>query len=143
MDAAFADPSVLKTAATVLGYAETYSILLRQRNAGRLDVISFGMAVTALENEVLQAAEFELLAIDTAAILAGISLMKQHNINSSDAAILAVYLRYSQSQVSGAFTCLLVASDKRFLRAAQAEGLATLNPEAVLPADVPALLAGL
>jgi hypothetical protein len=36
-----------------------------------------------------------------------------------------------------------VASDRRLLRAAGAEGLVTLNPETVPAADVPAFLASL
>jgi hypothetical protein len=38
---------------------------------------------------------------------------------------------------------LLVAADARLLRAAAAEGLATLNPGTVAAADVPAVLAAL
>jgi len=85
--------------------------------------------------------DFEMLAITEEDIFASILMMRRHNINSTDAAILTLLLAYAQTP--GALTCLLIAADKRLLRAAEAEGLATLNPEAVLPADVPALLAGL
>jgi hypothetical protein len=37
----------------------------------------------------------------------------------------------------------MVASDKRLLRAADAEGLKTLNPEIVSAAEVPGILAAL
>ena len=143
VDAIFADTQVKKMASTVLGYAETYSILLRKRNMGRLDTLNFNISVTALEDEILFAREFELFTIDNAAILSGIPLMKRHNINASDAAILAAYLRYSQAQPSGSPRCLLIASDPRVLRAASAEGLVTLNPETVSPEAVPEILAGL
>jgi hypothetical protein len=36
---------------------------------------------------------------------------------------------------------VLVAADQRLVRAAAAEGLATLNPETIPAVDVPALLA--
>lgn len=38
---------------------------------------------------------------------------------------------------------ILIAADQCLLRAAAAEGLATLNPEIVSPTDIPALLAAL
>lgn len=128
-------------AITMLGYAETYSILLRKQNSRVISSISFALATSALTNEVLNERDFQILAVDDAAILIGIALMKRHNLNSSDAAILAAYLRYAR--LPGSPPCLLVASDQRLLRAASAEGLATLNPELLLPADVPGTLASL
>jgi hypothetical protein len=67
--------------------------------------------------------------------------MEQHNVNASDAAILALFLRYRRALPPGAPGCALVAADQRLVQAAQAEGLTTLNPEVVIPADVPTLLA--
>lgn len=143
VDALFTDALVTKQTATVLGYAETFSILLRRRNSGSLTATTFNLAATALEEEILFGAEFDLLALGSDLILKGIPLMRQHNINSSDAAILAAFLRYSRAQTSDRPTCILVAADQRFLRAASAEGLATLNPESVSAAAVPAILAAL
>lgn len=130
-----------RLAATLLGYAETYSILLRRLNDRRLDVPTFTAAVLAQENEVLASLEFDLLSVDDASILSSIALMKRHNLNSSDAVILALFLRYARQQAAESVPCLLVAADQRLLRAAAAEGLATLNPESVSAAAVPALLA--
>jgi len=64
-------------------------------------------------------------------------------LNSNAAAILATFLRYIRSLPVGGPPCVLVAADGRLLRAAQAEGLAGLNPELVAEADMPALLAAL
>ncbi len=58
--------------------------------------------------------------------------MGTHNINSADVAILSTYLQF---QRASRVPCLLVASDKQLLRAAQAEGLNVLNPEEVTPAE--------
>ena len=138
-DALFADVSV-RQASTVLGYAETYSILLRKRNAGVLAPINFDVAVTALEDEVLFSPAFDLIELDSAAILAGIPLMRRHNINASDAAILAAFLHYSRAQPLGGQICVMTASDQRLLWAAAAEGLGMM-PEVMAPADVPARLA--
>lgn len=69
--------------------------------------------------------------------------MRQHNINASDAAILAALLRYDQARPPASPSILLVASDQRLLRAASPEGLATLDLEQVAPDAVPARLAAL
>ena len=54
---------------------------------------------------------------------------------------LTVMLEVARS--SDAPPCVLVASDKRLLRAAELEGLRTLNPEVTALEDVPAFLASL
>lgn len=123
---------------TPLGYAETYSILLRKRNGGILDSRAFAAAINALRAEVLGDPDFGLLSITDALIFGSLSLMGTHNINSADACLLATYLQF---QRAAAEPCLLIASDKRLLRAAEAEGLNGLNPEDVAPGDVPRALA--
>jgi hypothetical protein len=92
---------------------------------------------------VLDDPDFILLSVDDAAFLAGITLTDRHNLNSSDAALLATYLRHTRPRPTGAPPCVLIASDQRLLRAAQLEGLVTLNPELLPAADVPAALAAL
>ncbi len=87
--------------------------------------------------------DFGLLTISDMTILGSLSLMKAHNLNAADGAILATYLQFLHAQPSGGPPCLLVASDKRLLHAATAEGLATLNPELVAATDVPPFLAAL
>lgn len=128
---------------TFLSYAETFSLLLRDHNRGDISLSLFFSVVSALQAETLNSQDCNLLSIGDSDIIRGVEFIRHHNINSSDAAILAAFLRYSSSQSDDGPPCVLIASDKRFLRAAEAEGLATLNPESVLPADVPALLAGL
>lgn len=129
--------------ATVVGYAETFSMLLRNRNSGAISASTFVSAKTLLRAEVVDDPAFVLLTIDDAAIFAGISLMEQYNVNASDSSILAVFLRYIQTLPAGSLTPVLLASDQRLIVAAKAEGLAALDPEAVAAADVPAFLSGL
>lgn len=124
--------------ATFLGYAEAYSILLRKRNRNNLSGAAFAAATSLLRDEIVSSAEFTLLDVDTRDIFAGIGLIERHNINSADAMILAAFLRYA---LAIGEVCVLVASDRRLLRAAIAEGLKTLNPEQAT--DVPAFLAAL
>lgn len=142
-DVIFVSLPMSRMVMTFLSYAETFSLLLRKHNRGDISIPLFSSAVSALQAETLNSQDFNFLSISDGDMLRGVEFVRRHNINSSDAAILAAFIRYSQSQPFGSPPCVLVAADKRFLRAAQAEGLATLNPEAVLPADVPALLAGL
>jgi len=130
-------------AAALLGYAETYSILLRRLNDRRLNLPTFTVAALALEQEVLASPDFDLLSVDDAAIVNSLSLIRRHNLNASDAIILTLFLRYYHFHAPGRSPCVLIAADQRLLRAAAAEGLATLNPELVSPAEVPAILAAL
>jgi len=118
-------------------YAETYSLLLRKRNRQEMTNEIFAAAKSLLRTEVIDSPDFVMLATDAEDVLAGIVLMERHSINSSDAAFLAVCLRYAPPLGE---VCVLVASDQRLLRAAAAEGLRTLNPEQAA-ADVPAFLA--
>jgi predicted nucleic acid-binding protein len=127
---------------TAWGYAETYSVLLRRRNDGRIDFPAFLAAVAALQAEVVDSGRFHFLPIDEATIFASPLIMQQHNLNSTDAAILTRLLDVLPSLPPGD-ALVLVAADTRLLRGAAAEGLATLNPETVDATDVPALLAAL
>ena len=126
---------------TLLGYAETFSLLLRRMNDGSISTATFTIAISALQAEVINSMDVMLLTVEDTAILAGISLMQRHNVNASGAAILATFLRYAQARLAAMVPCILVAADKRLVRAAEAEGLKTLNPELVLAADVPGFLA--
>jgi hypothetical protein len=94
-----------------------------------------------LRNEVLLDPAFQFITISDEDFLAGIVLTDQHNLNSSDAAILASYLRYMRAQPLASPTSILVAADHRLIRAANTEGLRALNPEIVPAADVPSILA--
>jgi predicted nucleic acid-binding protein len=141
VNAVFAHAATHDLATTPWGYAETYSILLRKFNGGAINAAAWAKAVSALQAEVVNAPAFGLLPISDEAVFACVLMMRKHNLNATDAAILTMLLEHAQAvEVS---PILLIAADQRLLRAAAAEGLATLNPEIVSPADVPALLAAL
>jgi predicted nucleic acid-binding protein len=141
--ALFATVPVEEMAATPWGYAETYSILLRRFNGGVLNLASFTAAVAALQAEVVDNPDFALVSIPDEAVFASILLMRQHNLNATDAAILTVFLEYVQALPPESPRCVLVAADQRLVRAAQSEGLVTLNPELLPADDVPSFLATL
>lgn len=143
VNALFAALPATSMATTVWGYAETFAILLRRSNDGRLDQSTFTMITAALRREVIHSPEFGFLNVDDAAVLASLPLMQRHNLNTTDATLLAVLLRHALANPPGAPNYVLVAADKRFVRAAEAEGFKTINPELVPAADVPAFLARL
>jgi predicted nucleic acid-binding protein len=143
VDALFTHHPALWMATTVWGYAETFSIVLRKLNDGRLDQPTFTASITGLQTEVIDNPDFRFLTVDDAAVLAGISLMQRHNLNAADATILAAVLRYVRLQSPQDPRCILVAADRRLLRSAQAEGLTTLDPESFPAADVASFLAAL
>lgn len=127
---------------TVLNYAETCGALVRKRNGGAVDGATFSVARSALRAEIIDDPDFGVLAVEFGDILSGIDLIDRHNLNSADASILASFLSFAHAQ-SATTLCILVPADQRLLRAAHAEGLRTLNPEVIAPADVPAFLAAL
>src|SRR5262249_30385608 len=118
----------------------TYSVLLRKRNRGSISPATFSAARSALRSEVIDGPDFHLLVVDENDFLDSIDLMDRHNLNASDAAILAAFCRYAASLTEGA-TCLLIASDQPLLRAAQNENLAVMDPETHSAADVATRLA--
>ena len=125
---------------TILGYSETFAAILRKHNQGVLAVTAFTAAQEALRNEVIDDPEFAVLGLEFDDIFDGIELVRRHNLNSSDAAILQAYLKHA-TPMRRSVVSVLVASDQRLLRAAKAEGLDVLNPESIQPVDVPAFFA--
>lgn len=121
------DPSP-RMVATVIGYAECYSILRRKFHRGGMDAAAFRVAKSALRDETVVAPDFHLITVDDPAVFDGIRFMDTHNLNATDAAILTVFLSYQASLRSGE-RAVLVASDHRLLKAAQDEGMETLDPE--------------
>jgi len=138
--ALFADPSRPLMVTTPWGYAETFALIQRKHNGGRIDFSSYSKAVSALRNDMIVLPLFRLLTVTDAAIIGSITAIHKHNLNSTDAALLTTFLRYAHVSPDA---CVLVAADQRLLRAAQAERLAVINPETMPAAAVAAFLAAL
>ncbi len=126
---------------TAMCYVETASILRRKFNRSDITQREFLQARAQLREQVLLNAEFIILPLDNDPIFAGLDLSDGHNINSTDAAILTVFLDYSRDFAPQNSLCILVTADHHLIRAASAEGLTAFNPEAFEPDDVPAFLA--
>jgi predicted nucleic acid-binding protein len=142
VNALFAAVPQAQMVTTILGYSETFAALLRKHNQGLLPTAAFAAAQSALRNEIIDDPDFVVLGLEYDDILAGIDLIKRHNLNSADAGMLHVLIKHAALlRASGA--SVLVASDQRLLRAAKADGLEVLNPESMVATDVPAFLAAL
>jgi hypothetical protein len=107
-------------------------------NGGILDRSTFTAAASLLQSEVVDGEDFEFMSIGDTIVFASIPVMRKHNLNATDAAILALLLAYSQ--LPGSERVAVVASDKRQVRAASLEDFLTVNPEEMAVADVPVIL---
>jgi predicted nucleic acid-binding protein len=112
-----------------LGYAEVASVLVRKKNAGRISAAVFTQALLNLEREVIRSLGKHLLAFDNSVASDALALIVKHATNATDAVVLRLALDIAQLLRAGGDDLVLVASDQRLLRAAQAEGLVTFNPE--------------
>jgi predicted nucleic acid-binding protein len=112
-----------------IGAAEVVSVLVRKRNAGTLSVADYSQAILELESEVIQSPAKHLLSFDNSVVIDAVAYIMMHSINATDAIILRVALDVAQHLRDQGGDLVLVASDQRLLRAAQAEGLVTFNPE--------------
>lgn len=127
VDTMFADDPWRRMVVPLTTYAETFALLVRKRNAEVIARRSFGVAAARLQAETFGSARVLMLSLSDRDVLASLAYIERHALNSTDAALLAAFLafqnRYSDER------CYLVASDRRLLRAASAEGLRSLNPE--------------
>jgi predicted nucleic acid-binding protein len=112
-----------------VGAGEVVSILVRKRNAGVISAAYFGQALVDLESEILHAADITKLSVTNRLAASSVPLIVAHSINSTDAVTLKSALAIARKLRAGGGDLVLVASDQRLLRAAQAEGLSTFDPE--------------
>ena len=112
-----------------IAYAEVVSVLVRKKNAGAIPAALFNQALLDLEREVVRSLGKHLLSFDNSVASDALVFIVKHATNSTDAIVLRVALDIAQLLRAGGDDLVLVASDMRLLRAAQAEGLTTFNPE--------------
>jgi predicted nucleic acid-binding protein len=130
-----------RMATTFVCYAEALSVLVRKRNRGEISPTSFRRAaIAALRNDVMDRPAFQLISVRDVDFAAGARYVLGQSLNSTDAALLSVFLRFAQMSRREGNDCVLVTSDRRFLRVADSEGLRVLNPESALPHEVAALV---
>ena len=120
---------------------EVTSILVRRRNRDQLNPDDYRHAMNEFRREVLDAEDFRLQSVPPDLAHESLDLIERHSLNATDALVLRSALDLAQLLRLVGDALVLVAADARLLRAAEAEGLATLNPEDGTVADVDALLA--
>lgn len=123
-----------------VGVAEVVSILTRKANAGILSVSSRNQAITDFLAEIHAASQVRKVHVDEALVTFALPLIPAHSINSTDALLLASAKEMVVTMRASGDDLLLVAADKRLVRAATAEGLTAMNPETATIADLNALL---
>ena len=136
----FASAASARLSCLMLGAAEVVAALVRKRNGGLISASSFVIALSRLTVEVLDDTAFTKHPADSALIRRAIGLLVKHPINSSDALALQIALELAPFHRTQGDDFALVASDQRLLKAAQAEGLVTFDPEAQSQSDLDALI---
>jgi predicted nucleic acid-binding protein len=124
-----------------VGMAEVVSVLVRKRNAGKIPGADFTQAMVEFAAEVIRAPAIRKVVADDALVNDAINLIDVHAVNATDALILRSALNAVVHLRAVGDDLVLVASDQRLLRAAQAEGLVTFDPENQGQTDLDALLA--
>jgi predicted nucleic acid-binding protein len=124
----------------MIGGAEVAAALTRKRNGGSINATAFSAAMADLRAEVLDAADFTKPPADNSTINASIPLIDKHAINATDAVVLHVGLQFATQLRAAGDDLVLVACDRRLLRAAQAEGLLTFDPETQTQAELDTLV---
>jgi len=123
-----------------IGMAEVISILVRKRNAGRLAVGNYSQAILDFDVEIANSAAIKKVVALTPLVISAFSLIGRHSINSTDAILLRSAVDLAAGLRARGDDLVLIASDQRLLRAAQAEGLFTFNPETQTAADLDQLV---
>ena len=120
--------------------AEILSALVRKRNAGGITSAGFVQALADFRFEVVQPIQPRKIVADNLLVTAAFPLIESHSINATDGIILRAALDLATPLRSVGDDLVLVAADQRLIRAAQAEGLTTFNPETQSQAELDALL---
>jgi predicted nucleic acid-binding protein len=120
---------------------EVFSALVRKKNAGYFSKPVFDQVVIDFRSEVIDSGDFRKVAATDLVLQGAFALIEKHSINATDGVILASALEIDNQLHSLAHQLVLVSSDQRLLKATQAEGLLTFDPETQSQADLQALLA--
>jgi hypothetical protein len=123
-----------------VGIAEVQSLLVRKKNVGLLLPADYSQALVEFGAEIVYSKIVHKLVAGNALVPTVLPLIEVHSINATDAIILRLALNLAVRMRSVGDDLILVGSDQRLLRAAQAEGLLTFNPETQSQVELDALL---
>jgi predicted nucleic acid-binding protein len=123
-----------------LGTIEVISVFVRKKNAGVVPDTVFRQAMTDFRSEVMDTANFTKISATDSLVNAAAPLVAKHALNATDAVILRSVLDLVATLRTTGDALVLVTSDQRLLRAAQAEGVLTFDPTTQTEGDLDALL---
>ena len=123
-----------------LGTLEVISVFVRKKNASAIPDPVFRQAMTDFRSEVIDAANFTKIPATDLVVNAAAPLVAKHALNATDAVILRSVLDLVATLHPTGDALVLVTSDQRLLRAAQAEGVLTFDPTTQTEGDLDALL---
>ncbi len=116
-------------ACSMIGIAEVVSILVRKKNDGRIDESFFQKGLLAFGEEFIDNEEVFLSGVDDGLILASLPWIERYNLNATDALLLLSVVE-TRAAIRGQGNDLFcVSSDRRLLRAMQAEEIPICDPE--------------
>jgi predicted nucleic acid-binding protein len=131
---ALPDAQARRLVIAAMSIAETIAVLNRRRNELRIPDAEYGPVVARLLADVSRFTHWRIHDQD---ILDATILIPTHNLNAADALHLHTALRLQQIlSRTRQDQVVMVASDRRLLRAADAEGMTALDPEAATVREV-------
>ncbi|MBI1928919.1 type II toxin-antitoxin system VapC family toxin [Candidatus Poribacteria bacterium] len=108
---------------------EVISIFVRRRNTGAITITRFHQVKQVFRAEVSHCADVEKIYPTPGQITRSWELIELYSLNSTDSIILRCVLDKAIELRASGHNLVLVSADARLLKAAQAEGLLTFNPE--------------
>jgi predicted nucleic acid-binding protein len=116
-----------------VGFAEVVSIMVRRKNAGTLSGGTFSQALLHLGQEVIHAPSLRKLEPTNSLVIGALAHIENHSVNATDAIVLHAVLGLAHHLRGRGDDVVLVTSDQRLLRAAQAEGRSIRKPKTKQP----------
>ncbi|MFQ6058177.1 MAG: type II toxin-antitoxin system VapC family toxin [Anaerolineae bacterium] len=126
-----------RVSAAIWTFTEAAAALNRKKNAASIPEHEFPSIIQELAADF---DTFHLQKANTEDARQSVALIFAHNLNATDALHLYLALELHKLLTLADAQVVLVTADARLVRAAQAEGLAALNPETATPTDLQALL---
>lgn len=120
---------VSRMTCSTMGILEIISILTRKRNDGRLNQTLFDQSMIEFRNEIIDNEAFLTTPVNDAVLLSSLDLIRKHNLNATDAIILWSAIELQQVLQLQNDELVLLTSDRRLVRAAQAESVIVFDPE--------------
>lgn len=141
-NAVFANVVLTQMMCLSIGTGEIISAFVRKRNAGLIDHEVFVQALVEFRAEVIDSAEFRVVATTDDLIFASHPLIERYSLNATDAVVLRSALDAANVARASGHDLILLTADDRLLRAARQEGITVFNPEADAITRLTAALAG-